>query len=108
MTKRSPRSKRKMEPWMERKVGSGRKGTVEEEEEEEEEEYLLTSLAGRFRYCTKCISDLVLPFPKRRAENAEMGMLWLGTVLFDANPVLLPHLPWLTLLHRTAARELKR
>lgn len=64
MTKRSSRSKRKME----RKVGSGRKGTVDEEE------YLLkslTKLAGRLVTAQgACLT--FSSFQKGGAENVEM------------------------------------
>ena len=59
MTKRSSRSKRKME----RKVGSGRKGTADEEE------YLLKSLVkltGRLITAQGACPTLLLYFPKRQ------------------------------------------
>lgn len=93
-TKRSSRSKRKME----RKVGSGRKGTVDEEE------YLLkslTKLAGRLA-TAQGASDIS---PPCRAERVEMRCY--GSVLLDETKALVPHLLRFTPLHRTAARELR-
>ena len=86
---------------MERKVGSGRKGTVDEEE------YLLkslTKLAGRFVTAQgMCLT--FPPFQKRRAESIDMRCY--GSVLLDETAALVPHLLRFTPLHRTAARELK-
>ena len=88
-TKRTSRSKRKME----RKVGSGRKGTVDEEE------YLLkslTKLAGKLSET----QGACLLFPKLEHEDKRMCT--------DEATALVPHLLRLTPVHRTAARELQK
>ena len=97
-TKRSSRSKRKME----RKVGSGRKGTVDEEE------YLLkslTKLAGRF--VTAQGASPPFRFLFKKAERRVLKSICYGWVLLDETAALVPHLLRFTPLHRTAARELK-
>lgn len=98
MTKRSSRSKRKME----RKVGSGRKGTVDEEE------YLLKSLvklAGRLITAQGACPNFFLFPPKGGTGSVEMRCH--GSVLLDETAALVPHLLRFTSSHRTAARELQ-
>jgi elongator complex protein 1 len=98
MTKRSSRSKRKME----RKVGSGRKGTVDEEE------YLLkslTKLAGRFITAQGACPFFFLFPPNGRVESVETRCH--GSVPLDETAALVPHLLRFTPSHRTAARGLQ-
>jgi elongator complex protein 1 len=98
MTKRSSRSKRKME----RKVGSGRKGTVDEEE------YLLKSLvklAGRLITAQGACPNFILFSPNGRAESVEMR--YRGSVPLDETAALVQHLLRFTPSHRIAGRELQ-
>jgi elongator complex protein 1 len=84
---------------MERKVGSGRKGTVDEEE------YLLkslTKLAGKLttaqgtRITTLVFCLFLSVFESKDLNNAS-----------DETAALVPHLLRFTPVHRTAARELQ-
>ncbi len=85
---------------MERKVGSGRKGTFDEEE------YLLKSLvklAGRL-VTTQGARSNFLYFPKWQSV-AEMRSH--DSVLLDETAALVPHMLRFTPSHTTAARELQ-
>src|SRR5712675_189037 len=93
-TKRTSRSKRKME----RKVGSGRKGTVDEEE------YLLKSLTKlAARLATSQGTSFLFSLATRVTWLLLHGMAW----HVDETAALVPHLLRFTPVHRAAARELQ-